>query len=175
MGACLCARSFRGCSPKTPNQGESEMKFNAFSTHVVSRVVIASAMIVMLGVTASAQTAQGLRTPRRLFNGRSTIRKRQHYLCRWQLQQLTQHCAGARRGSERWWTGVRRVPGPASVGTTVDLRTSDRPLRRSIKAGCPVQLLNTARSIPPWDDHDSTVSGHMPRWEERLVHPDRCR
>ena len=122
------------------------MKFNAFSTHAVSRVVIASAMIVMLGVTASAQTAQGLRTPRRLFNGKIDIRNANITYADATATtnpNTAQGPGGAARGGG---PGCDVFPAPASVGTTVDLSYFGPPpstVNQSLVG--PVQLLNTGQ------------------------------
>ena len=47
---------------------------NASNIRGVSRVVIASAIAITLGMTALAQNAPGLRTPRRTFQGKIDIR-----------------------------------------------------------------------------------------------------
>jgi hypothetical protein len=120
------------------------LTFNGFNLHEISRVVITSAIVVALGVTASAQTTPALRTPRRLFNGKIDIRNAD-------IPQATttsnpntaQGPGGAARGGG---PGCDVFPAPASVGTAVDLSYFGPPpstVNQSLVG--PVQLLNTGQ------------------------------
>ncbi len=118
------------------------MNFNAFKARVISRALIASAIAVTLGGTVSAQTTPGLRTPRRLFNGKIDIRNAH-------IAQATstsnpnsaQGPGGAARGGG---PGCDLFPAPPSVGTSVGLSyfgPSPSTVNPSLVG--PVQLLNT--------------------------------
>jgi hypothetical protein len=119
------------------------LNFNAFNFREISRVVIASAIAVTLGMTASAQTP--LRTPRRLFNGKIDIRNAN--IPQFTTASTSPNSAQGPGGSARGGgPGCDVFPAPASVGTSVDLSYFGPPpstVNQSLVG--PVQLLNTGQ------------------------------
>ena len=120
------------------------MNFNVFNARVISRVVIASAIAVTLGVTAPAQTTPGLRTPRRLSNRKIDIRNANIFpAAATNSPNTAQGPGGAARGGG---PGCDVFPASANVGTTVDLSYFGPPpstVNQSLVG--PVQLLNTGQ------------------------------
>jgi hypothetical protein len=78
-----------GAGARPFNRGESELNLNTLNAREISRVVIASAIAVTLGVTAPAQTTPGIRTPRRLSNRKIDIRNANIPQLREEFQILT--------------------------------------------------------------------------------------
>ena len=115
---------------------------NASNNRRVSRVVMASAIAITLGMTAFAQNASVLRTPRRTFQGKIDIGN----------ASIAPNVAAANfnaaqgpgPGPRGAGPGCDVFPAPPSVGATVDLSYFGPPpssVNQSLVG--PVQLLNT--------------------------------
>jgi hypothetical protein len=134
---------------------------NASKSRGVPWLVMASAISITLGMTAFAQNASTLRTPRRTFQGKIDIRN----------ANITPSAAavnfnaaqGPGPGPRGAGPGCDVFPAPPSVGATVDLSYFGPPpssVNRSLVG--PVQLLNTG----PIDSVAGTITiplylGHM--------------
>jgi hypothetical protein len=134
---------------------------NASNSRGVSRVVMASAIAITLGMTAVAQDSPKPRTPRRTFQGKIDIRNAKI------APNVTavnfNGAQGSGPGPRGMPPGCDVFPAPPSVGATVDLSyfgPSPSTVNQSLVG--PVQLLNTG----PVDSVAGTITiplylGHM--------------
>ena len=134
---------------------------NAAKSRGVSRLVMASAITITLGMTAFAQNTSVLRTPRRTFQGKIDIRNAN--IAPGATAVNFNAAQGPGPGPRGAGPGCDVFPAPPSVGATVDLSyfgPSPSSVNRSLVG--PVQLLNTG----PIDSVAGTITiplylGHM--------------
>jgi len=115
---------------------------NASNNRRISRVVMASAIAITLGMTAFAQNASVLRTPRRTFQGRLDINDAN--IAPSAAAVNFNAAQGPGPGPRGAGPGCDVFPAPPSVGATVDLSYFGPPpssVNQSLVG--PVQLLNT--------------------------------